>query len=88
MKKNYKVDEKGNEVYTGPGLMATIWASRSSYLFMTPFFIAFIIFTVIPVAAAMVLSFTNFNMVEIPRFIGLDNHVRMFLDDELFIIAV
>lgn len=53
-----------------------------------PFGIMFLIFTVIPVVSAIFLSFTDFNMVQTPIWSGLDNYVRMFLDDDVFFIAL
>lgn len=61
---------------------------KSSYLFIAPFMLAFFIFTVIPVIAAVMLGFTDFNMVNWPRFAGLSNFIRMFLDDTVFFVAV
>jgi multiple sugar transport system permease protein len=65
-----------------------IRASKSSYLFLAPFMISFFVFIVIPVLASIILSLTNFNVVEIPRFIGLENYARMILDDDVFLISV
>ena len=62
--------------------------NKSSYLFILPFFICFVIFTVLPVLAAMGLSFTNFNMVSEPSWAGFTNYKTMFLDDSIFMIAV
>ena len=61
---------------------------KSSYLFLTPFMLFFLVFTVVPVVAAMLLSFTDFNMVTPPSFVGLSNYVRLLLDDSVFLIAV
>ena len=66
----------------------SVWAERSSYLMIAPFMIAFFIFTVIPVVAAIVLSFTDFNMLQTPNFVGFDNYKTLFLNDDVFIIAV
>ena len=55
---------------------------------MLPFSIFFFVFTVVSVASSIVLSFTNFNMIQKPEFIGLLNYVRMVLDDEVFPIVV
>lgn len=60
----------------------------SSYLFLAPFLIFFAVFTVIPVLCAVVLSFTNFNMVTAPAFAGISNYVRMLLDDDVLLTAV
>ena len=59
-----------------------------SYLLIAPFVILFFLFTVLPVLTAITLSFTNFNMLEMPRFIGWDNYLRLFLRDDVFIIAL
>ena len=66
----------------------SVWAERSSYFMIAPFMIAFFIFTVIPVVAAIVLSFTDFNMLQTPNFVGFDNYKTLFLNDDIFIIAV
>lgn len=61
---------------------------REDYLLMLPFFLLFTFFTVIPVLSAIVLGFTNFNLVEAPKFIGFDNYINLFLTDDVFMIAV
>ncbi len=61
---------------------------RNSYLMVAPYMLLFIVFTVIPVIAAIALSFTSFNMMSLPKFVGWDNYVRLLLDDEVFLIAV
>ena len=48
---------------------------------LAPFFILFIIFTVLPVFLSMILSLTNFNMLELPDWQGLSNYTRLFLED-------
>lgn len=58
------------------------------YLMMLPFTIFFFIFTVVSVVSAIVLSFTNFNMIQSPDLIGWTNYIRMFLDDEVFPIVI
>lgn len=63
-------------------------ANRDHYLMLLPFSLVFFTFMVIPVLAAMVLSFTDFNMVQMPTFNGIDNYIRMLLDDDVFLIAV
>ncbi len=54
------------------------------YLFMSPFMLAFILFTLIPIVSSMVLSFFDYDMVSTPIFIGFENYIRMFTGDELF----
>lgn len=60
----------------------------SSYLFMAPFMVSFFIFTVLPVLASVCLSFTDFNMVSAPTFAGLNNYIRMLLDDDVLLKSV
>ena len=54
---------------------------------VAPFMILFFIFTVLPVGMSIVLSFTRFNLLEWPEFIFMDNYIRLFLDDDIFLIA-
>ena len=65
-----------------------MWANREKYLMMAPFFLLFAMFTVVPVISAIVLSFTNFNTLEAPSFVGLANYIRLFLEDSVFIISI
>lgn len=48
----------------------------------------FIIFTVVPVVMSLPMGFTNFNMIETPKFVGLSNFYTLFLNDDVFLIAV
>ena len=59
-----------------------------SVLFLTPFTVFFLMFTIVPILAAIVLSFTYFNMVSTPTFVGFENYVRLFFDDDVFWIAL
>lgn len=60
---------------------------RVSFLFLAPFFIFFFAFTILPVIIAIGLSFTYYNMLEPPQFIGWQNYIRLFLADDVFLIA-
>ena len=60
----------------------------TDYLFAAPFFILFILFTLLPIAASAVLSFTDFNAVSIQRFVGIRNYLNLILDDGLFLQAL
>lgn len=70
------------------GLFRTMWNSREDYLFMLPFLVLFFVFTVLPVLISIVLSFTYFNVLEPPKFIGLQNYFKLFLNDDLFVKAL
>ena len=65
------------------------WRTRiPTMIFLAPFTILFVVFTILPILAAVGLSFTYFNMLETPSFVGFDNYVRMFFDDDVFLIAL
>jgi multiple sugar transport system permease protein len=61
---------------------------RTMYLFMLPFVVLFIVFVIAPVLTAIYLSFTYFNMLEAPRWIGLSNYRLLFLEDDIFLTAI
>jgi len=54
------------------------------YISLLPWMIGFVGFTAIPLAASVYLGFTQWNIIEPPQWIGLDNYVRMFTRDPLF----
>lgn len=62
--------------------------NKSSYLMMAPYFILFFFFTVLPVVISIVLSFTDFNMLEMPNFVGWRNYIKLFLEDNIFTVAL
>ncbi len=61
--------------------------NKTAYFMIAPFMILFLIFTVFPVILSMILSFTEFNLLEFPKFIFMDNYIRLFLDDDIFLTA-
>ncbi|PKK99831.1 MAG: ABC transporter permease [Tenericutes bacterium HGW-Tenericutes-2] len=69
-------------------LWKDIKQNKHNYILMAPFVILFMTFTVIPVFMSLGISFTYFNLLEPPRFIGLDNYMKLALEDEVFIIAI
>ncbi len=62
-------------------------ASLSEYLMIVPFLVLFFIFTILPVGASIFLSFTDFDMLQTPHFVGLSNYISLFLEDDEFLIA-
>lgn len=58
------------------------------YLMMAPFFLLFFLFIIVPVLSSIVLSLTDFNMVEMPNWVGFEHYTRMFLEDDIFIKAL
>lgn len=61
--------------------------NKVAYVMIAPFMLLFFVFTVFPVFLSIVLSFTDFNLLEFPHFLGLNNYIRLFLDDDIFILA-
>lgn len=61
---------------------------RVSVFFALPFLTLFFIFVVIPVFTAVVISFTRYSILNPPEFVGLQNYLRLFLKDEIFINAL
>ena len=59
-----------------------------AYLMVAPYMILFTLFTVVPVVLSIFISFTDFNMLEWPNFVFLDNYITLFFDDDIFLIAV
>ncbi|MBR7132101.1 MAG: sugar ABC transporter permease [Clostridia bacterium] len=59
----------------------------NDYFFLSFWLIIFTVFTLVPIGFAVGYSFTNFDMVQTPSFVGLSNYLRMFLDDDIFIKA-
>ena len=58
-----------------------------SIAFAAPFLILFFVFTVIPVFIAVFLSFTRYDIVRPAQFVGLQNYLSLFLEDEVFMTA-
>lgn len=69
----------------GNTLVHQIYKNRVSYMMIAPYFILFFFFTVLPVLMSVGLSFTYFNMLEPPSFVGWGNYVKLLLDDDIFI---
>ncbi len=65
-----------------------MWDDRVGYLMAAPYLILFIIFTVMPVLVSIFFSFTNFNMLEPPTWIGVENYITLFFKDSIFLIAI
>ena len=62
--------------------------NKACYAMLLPFMSLFIIFTVVPVVMSLPMGFTNFNMIETPKFVGLSIFYTLFLNDDVFLIAV
>lgn len=58
--------------------------NKNGYLFIAPYGLAFTIFILVPVLLAVVLSFTNFNAIEFPSWVGFLNYITVLTNDEVF----
>ncbi|MBO4432609.1 MAG: sugar ABC transporter permease [Clostridia bacterium] len=59
-----------------------------NYILLAPFVILFMCFTVIPIVSSVVLSFFNFDMINMPSFIAFDNYKRMLVGDKSFLVIL
>ena len=69
-------------------LFQEICRNWQNYMLMAPFLLMFFLFTLLPILVSIGLSFTYFNIFSLPTFTGWDNYLRMFLDDDIFLIAI
>ncbi|MCS7222791.1 MAG: sugar ABC transporter permease [Anaerolineae bacterium] len=57
------------------------------YVFISPFILGFLLWFLVPASTAVWLTFTDWNMINPPKFIGLDN-IRELFRDKLFLQAL
>lgn len=62
--------------------------SKMCYLFLLPYALLFTMFFVAPVVISIFYGFTYYNILEKPRFIGLQNYISLILDDDIFLISI
>ena len=72
----------------GSRLRRELFIKRQYYYLVAPYTLLFLIFTVIPVLMSLIISFTYFNLLEFPIFVGWENYMRLFVDDKVFTIAI
>ncbi len=81
---NWKVQKKRQAGF----LWKDIKDHKTCYGFLAPYAIIFVLFYVVPVVISMCLSFTYYNVLQPPRWIGLQNYINLFLADDVFLTAV
>ena len=62
--------------------------NKECYFMLIPFMALFFVFTIVPVCLSLPMGFTDFNMVQFPKFIGLSNFTTLFLSDKVFIVSI
>jgi multiple sugar transport system permease protein len=60
------------------------WRDLEGYAFLAPSFVGFAVFVLLPVVAALVISFTDWNLLSAPRWVGLGNYRQILGADPLF----
>ena len=58
---------------------------NAPWILLLPYALVFVTFIVIPILSAVGLSFTYFNTIEPPKFIGLQNYIDLFTGDLTFL---
>jgi multiple sugar transport system permease protein len=61
---------------------------RAAYLFLSPWLIGIMAFWIIPIAASLVISGTEWNIISSPRWIGMANYKEMLFDDRKFWLSI
>lgn len=61
---------------------------KTCYLFLLPYAVLFFTFYILPMITSIFYSFTYYNILEPPKFIGLENYINLVLQDDVFLIAV
>lgn len=86
---NTKFDQwKGKKKKEAAYTLKTIWKCRVQYAFLAPYAILFFLFFVTPVVISIFYSFTYYNVLNPPKFIGLQNYINLILADDVFLISV
>lgn len=62
--------------------------SKMCYAFLAPYAILFTLFYILPVVTSIFFSFTYYNILESPRFIGIQNYISLILEDDIFLIGI
>ncbi|MDY4610908.1 MAG: sugar ABC transporter permease [Sphaerochaetaceae bacterium] len=70
---------------TRSGFIRKLTDERTAgYVFILPFVVGFIAFVSFPMLMSLVFSFTRYNILTSPSFIGIRNYLDMFFHDQLF----
>lgn len=61
---------------------------RAAYLFLSPWLIGLTCFWLIPIVASVLLSLSEYKIIESPHWVGLDNYREMLTDDRTFWLSI
>lgn len=62
--------------------------SSAGVLFTLPFTVGFLMFMIVPMGISLYYSFCEYNILSEPKFIGIDNFVKMFTDDAVYMTSL
>lgn len=72
-----------------PGRLVRFWnRNKHAYLFLLPWFIGILTLAVIPIVSSLFLSFTNYDLLTTPRWLGTSNYVHMFTNNQRYVKAL
>ncbi|MCR5323771.1 MAG: sugar ABC transporter permease [Lachnospiraceae bacterium] len=66
------------------GVGKRMHSNPNGYWFILPYALLFTVFILAPVVMAVILSFTNFNAIQFPRFVGFLNYINLITADDTF----
>jgi multiple sugar transport system permease protein len=78
------MSEQATKKAVKPNKIAKRNNNKNGYLFVAPYALVFLIFILVPVLLAVILSFTNFNAIEFPSWVGFLNYITLITSDEVF----
>ena len=70
------MNNRGKPVSKKVPLLTELRTKKEVYLMILPFSLFFIVFVVAPVLFSVVMSFTDYNVIQSPGFVGLDNYIE------------
>lgn len=77
---------RGAGVPKARGLMARR-EQRAAYLFLSPWLFGLLVFWLVPIVGSLLLSFSEWNIITSPEWVGLDNY-RDMIDDRTFWLSI
>ena len=78
-------NRKGMADSISPRTKRTIMENLTGYISISPWLVGFIILIVGPMLASFYLSFTDYNLLSSPKWVGLDNYIKIFTNDPRFV---
>ncbi len=67
---------------------STVNKYKTGTLFFLPFFVLFVVFVILPIFTAIGTSFTDYDLINSPKFVGITNYRLLLFDDDIFITAL